>query len=1159
MNLRVMYMTSQITVDRNQTHILSLRELSKNTSSQFMRGVLAKIGCREVEAGVTVSAETVDFDPCEVSPEYVMLVNRRKDISATYGGNLEKKDGPSVICYVCWYRRKDISVTTGGNPPGRRKKAQLHMVVTVNEKTIQVLYGGNGNRGKVITVKACDGSSTLLKIHKIFNLALYFNTAKYGEGTGPILAQHIYCNAEKDTINSCSLESPCRPCSSHRNDLSIACTPCGLPDIYNGDPVAFNGTELTVTCHTGFFPNQIKIKCMNNNSWSEEQRCTPLYAFPLNISDIQLKNGYRPSEGRVEILVNGTWGTICDTRFASADATVICKMFGLDGRGSGPIYVDKLNCSGTESHINFCSYEISNNCTHYDDVAVECIGHQLEITDIRLAGTNGPFHGRVEIKVNDTWGTICDSGFYLNEARAVCKMLDLSYYRLFDRAYYGQGSGPIYIDRLSCPYSTNPDYPHINDCKYAVDNHYNCGHGKDVSVMCYGPTFNITDARLVNGTGPYDGRAEINVNGTWGTICDENFNIQAADLFCDLLGLRAAQYFTGAKYGEGNGPVFIDQLFCKDYDYSLSTCKYLFLNECSHRRDISVVCNDCGQPDVFNWDADYFTYNGTTLFADCLYYRTYIGKLKLTCDKHTQTWIKEGKCQEYRFPLDITEIRLVNGSNSTNGRVELKSLDTWGTVCDDDFGTEEANAICRMLGYPRAVTYYTGAHYGQGTGPIFVDDLSCEEDASHINNCTYITYDDCDHGNDVSVFCTESCNPACKACTWYNNCTACPSGKYGSFCQHDCGLGCQNHQCDISSGFCTCLFNFQGNKCNQCVNGKYGNACDINCSVGCANNSCNIKGNCYSCKPGFIGNMCTQCEYGKYGTNCNIPCQFGCSNGTCKNNGNCYSCKDGFMGSKCDQCVDGKYGTNCNIACPSGCSNINCKDNGDCHSCKDGFTGNKCDQCVDGKYGIDCNIACPSGCSNINCKDNGDCYSCKDGFMGIKCDKCVDGLYGIDCEHDCSKYCAHETCNMTSGVCNDGCIINYYGEQCNMRCASTCLPDGEGRRCFHTNGSCVKDCQNGYYGDMCQDRCSENCINIVCLRDNGGCKFGCIDGFEGEGCTQISTSGDISDSADSTNVGVIIGVGVGSVAVTLIAVGIVIIVRRCLRSETFILYADIDC
>ena len=54
---------------------------------------------------------------------------------------------------------------------------------------------------------------------------------------------------------------------------------------------------------------------------------------------------------------------------------------------------------------------------------------------------------------------------------------------------------------------------------------------------------------------------------------------------------RAVQYFTDAFYGEGSGPVLIDQIFCKDYTKSLSDCQYLFLNECSHARDISVVCD----------------------------------------------------------------------------------------------------------------------------------------------------------------------------------------------------------------------------------------------------------------------------------------------------------------------------------------------------------------------------------------------------------------------------------------------------------------------------------------------------------------------------------------------------------------------------------------
>ncbi|KAH3847117.1 hypothetical protein DPMN_089599 [Dreissena polymorpha] len=51
-------------------------------------------------------------------------------------------------------------------------------------------------------------------------------------------------------------------------------------------------------------------------------------------------------------------------------------------------------------------------------------------------------------------------------------------------------------------------------------------------------------------------------------------------------------------------------------------------------------------------------------------------------------------------PLSVQDIRLANGSKSTSGRVEIKVLDTWGTVCSDSFGKEEADVICRMMGYP---------------------------------------------------------------------------------------------------------------------------------------------------------------------------------------------------------------------------------------------------------------------------------------------------------------------------------------------------------------------------------------------------------------------------------------------------------------------------
>ena len=80
---------------------------------------------------------------------------------------------------------------------------------------------------------------------------------------------------------------------------------------------------------------------------------------------------------------------------------------------------------------------------------------------------------------------------------------------------------------------------------------------------------------MQDGNTEYEGRIEIRKNGgSWGIVCDDGFDINDANVFCQMLGYTngAENAYQSSYFGHGNLDFHLDDMECTGYEVSFLEC-----------------------------------------------------------------------------------------------------------------------------------------------------------------------------------------------------------------------------------------------------------------------------------------------------------------------------------------------------------------------------------------------------------------------------------------------------------------------------------------------------------------------------------------------------------------------------------------------------------
>ncbi|XP_027975727.1 scavenger receptor cysteine-rich domain-containing protein SCART1-like isoform X5 [Eumetopias jubatus] len=488
-----------------------------------------------------------------------------------------------------------------------------------------------------------------------------------------------------------------RLCGLHQEEATVFCQELGCGPVLQAPRQDVGVIRKYMMCR-GTEPT-IRNCRLNNNLRSGCDFRQDAEVVCSGHMEARLEGGEHPCAGRLEVRRGLTWGTVCDADLDQATAHVVCRELQCGsavstpggahfGQGSGPVWTEAFHCAGNESLLFHCPRGPGHQCGHRQDAGLRC-------SEFRLVNGSSSCEGRVELQVQGAWAPLCAAHWDLADATVLCHQLNCGSAEATPRGgHFGNGDAPIWPDVFHCVGTE----PYLWNCPVSTLGAGACVLGNAAAAVCSGLLHAL---RLRDGQSRCDGRAEVSLDGVWGRVLDDAWDLRGARVVCRQLGCgQADRAYDAPAPRRGAVPVGLSRARCQGTETRLTQCNVSAspLVPSGASRDAGVVCSGSRR------------------------------------------------------------VRLAAGPHRCAGRVEVLHGGTWGTVCDDGWDLQDAHVVCRQLGCGQALRALGAAPFGAGSGRIWMDQLGCSGHESALWQCPSRGWgqQDCGHKEDAGVICSGS-------------------------------------------------------------------------------------------------------------------------------------------------------------------------------------------------------------------------------------------------------------------------------------------------------------------------------------------------------------------------------------------------------------------